>query len=46
MLRIANGVQLKRAADIAERNVFRMMHELLYGRPFVASRSGFISRRA
>ncbi|PNF36686.1 hypothetical protein B7P43_G13315 [Cryptotermes secundus] len=38
MLRVVNGVQSKRAADIAERNVFRMMHELLYGEPFIASR--------
>jgi dynein assembly factor 3 len=42
MLRLTNGVHSKRTADIAERNVFRMMHELLYGRSFVASRSGFV----
>jgi hypothetical protein len=46
MLRVVNGVQSKRAADIAERNVFRLLHELLYGQPFVASRSGFVSCRA
>jgi hypothetical protein len=45
MLRLVNGVQSKRAADIAERNVFRMMHELLYDRPFVDTRSGVVSCR-
>jgi dynein assembly factor 3 len=38
MLRLVNGVQSKRTADIAERNVYRMMHELLFRQPFIPSR--------
>jgi hypothetical protein len=44
MLRVVNGLQLKRAADIAERNVFGMMFELHNGRPFVAPRSASLAR--
>jgi dynein assembly factor 3 len=38
MLRLVNGVHSKRTADIAERNVYRMMHELLFRQPFNPSR--------
>jgi hypothetical protein len=44
MLRLVNGLQLKRAADIAERNVFRILYELQHGRPFVAPKYAFSSR--
>ena len=35
MLTIRNGVPAKRTAEIAERNVSRMLHEVLQQEPYV-----------